>query len=164
MTCNRSVQTVRVASYNYDLHSRFALELADHGAVFREATADPDGTTLVIDIPDTIEVRTITRLVREMFTDIELRSKQTLDQAMDRDLYSAFLEKLTDRQLEVIQTAYYSGYFESPRENTGEDVAEMLGISPPAFYKHARTVQRKLFATLFDENNLAVAPSVRKIK
>jgi len=46
---------------------------------------------------------------------------------MDRDLYSAFLEKLTDRQLEVIQTAYYSGYFESPRENTGEDVAEMLG-------------------------------------
>jgi len=77
-----------------------ALELADHGAVFREATADPDGTTLVIDIPDTIEVRTITRLVREMFTDIELRSKQTLDQAMDRDLYSAFLEKLTDRQLE----------------------------------------------------------------
>jgi len=83
---------------------------------------------------------------------------------MDRDLYSAFLEKLTDRQLEVIQTAYYSGYFESPRENTGEDVAEMLGISPPAFYKHARTVQRKLFATLFDENNLAVAPSVRKIK
>jgi len=92
MTCNRSVQTVRVASYNYDLQPFLALELADHGAVFREATADPDGTTLVIDIPDTIEVRTITRLVREMFTDIELRSKQTLDQAMDRDLYSAFLE------------------------------------------------------------------------
>jgi PAS domain S-box-containing protein len=141
-----------------------ALELADHGAVFREATADPDGTTLVIDIPDSIEVRTITRLVCEMFTDVELRSKQTLDQAIERDLYSTFLEKLTERQLEVIQTAYYSGFFESPRESTGEDVAETLDISPPAFYKHARTVQRKLFATLFDENNLAVAPSVREVK
>jgi PAS domain S-box-containing protein len=141
-----------------------ALELADHGAVFREATADPDSTTLVIDIPDSIEVRAITRLVREMFADVELRSKQTLDQAMEHDLYSKFLDKLTERQLEVIQTAYYSGFFESPRESTGEDVAETLGISPPAFYKHARTVQRKLFATLFDENNLAVAPSVEGVK
>ena len=51
----------------------------------------------------------------------------------------------------MIQTAYYSGFFESPRESTGEEVAETLGISPPAFYQHSRTVQRKLFSTLFDE-------------
>ncbi|WP_267164361.1 bacterio-opsin activator domain-containing protein [Halovenus salina] len=139
-----------------------ALELAEHGAVFRVATADPEGTTLVIDIPESIEVRTITRLVRDMFTEVKLCSKQTLDQTIERDLYSTFLEKLTERQLEVIQTAYYSGFFESPRESTGEDVAETLGISPPAFYKHARTVQRKLFTTLFDEHNLAVAPSTER--
>ncbi|GAA0240471.1 bacterio-opsin activator domain-containing protein [Halobacterium noricense] len=131
----------------------FALELADHGAIFREATADPTSTTLVIEIPDSIDVRTITQLVRETFSTVELRGKQTLDQAMEHDLYSKFLDKLTDRQLEVIQTAYYSGFFESPRESTGEDVAETLGISPPAFYKHSRTVQRKLFATLFDEES-----------
>ncbi|WP_136601408.1 bacterio-opsin activator domain-containing protein [Salinigranum halophilum] len=134
-----------------------ALELADHGAVFREATADPTTTTLVIDIPGSIAVQTIAQLVRETFSTVELRSKQTLDQTMDRDLYARFLEKLTERQLEVIQTAYYSGYFESPRERTGEEVAETLDISPPAFYKHARTVQRKLFATLFEENNLSTA-------
>jgi PAS domain S-box-containing protein len=136
-----------------------ALELADHGAVFRKATADPTTTTLVIDIPDSIDVRTITQLVRETFSAVELRAKQTLDQTATHDLYSRFLDKLTERQLEVIQTAYYSGYFESPRESTGEDVAATLGISPPAFYKHARTVQRKLFSTLFEENNLPVAAS-----
>ena len=136
-----------------------ALELADHGAVFREATADPTTATLVIDIPDSSDVRTITQLVRETFRTVELRAKQTLDQTADHDLYSTFLEKLTERQLEVIQTAYYSGFFESPRENTGEDVAETLGISPPAFYTHARTVQRKLFATLFEETNLPTEPS-----
>ena len=141
-----------------------ALELADHGAVFREATADPTTTTLVIDIPDSIDVRTITQLVNETFSTIELRGKQTLDQAIEHDLYSKFLEKLTERQLEVIQTAYYSGFFESPRESTGEDVAETLGISPPAFYKHSRTVQRKLFATLFEENNLSVAASAEAVK
>ena len=134
-----------------------ALELADHGAVFREATADPTTTTLVIDIPESIDVRTITQLVRETFAGVELRAKQTLDQTAEHNLYSEFLDSVTERQLEVIQTAYYSGFFESPRESTGEEVAETLGISPPAFYRHARTVQRKLFAALFEENNLPVA-------
>jgi predicted DNA binding protein len=60
----------------------------------------------------------------------------------------------------VIQTAYFSGFFESARESTGEDVADTLGISPQAFYQHARTVQRKLFAALFDESNLSVAASL----
>ncbi len=141
-----------------------ALELADHGAVFRGATADPTTTTLIIDIPDSIDVRTITQLVRETFSTVELRAKQTLDQTAAHDLYSRFLDKLTERQLEVIQTAYYSGYFESPRESTGEDVAATLGISPPAFYTHARTVQRKLFATLFEENNLPIAASTKIIE
>jgi PAS domain S-box-containing protein len=139
-----------------------ALELADHGAVFREATADPTTTTLVIDIPDSIDARTIIQLVRETFSTVELRSKQTLNQTAEHNLYSKFLEKLTERQLEVIQTAYYSGFFESPRESTGEEVAETLEISPPAFYTHARTVQRKLFTTLFEENNLSVATPTPK--
>jgi PAS domain S-box-containing protein len=134
-----------------------ALELAEHGAVFREAIADPTTTTLVVDIPDSIDVRTISQLVRETFAGVELRSKQTLDQTADHDPYSTFLDALTERQLEVIQTAYYSGFFESPREKTGEEVAEILGISPPAFYQHARTVQRKLFTTLFEETDLPLA-------
>ncbi|KTG11554.1 bacterio-opsin activator [Haloprofundus marisrubri] len=134
-----------------------ALELADHGAIFRQATAAPDQTVLVVDIPDSIDVRTITQLVDETFSTAELQSKQTLDQSIERDLYTRFLDKLTERQLEVIQTAYYSGYFESPRENTGKEVAETLGISPPAFYSHVRTVQRKLFSTFFENHELPAA-------
>jgi predicted DNA binding protein len=63
---------------------------------------------------------------------------------------------VTDRQLEVVQTAYFSGYFESPREQSGEDVADTLGISPPAFYEHTRTVQRKLFAALFEDADTSI--------
>ena len=135
-----------------------AIELADHGAVLGTATSAPDATTLVVDIPESVDVRHITGLVGETFTNVELRSKQTLDQASESNLYSRFLDELTDRQLEVIQTAYYSGFFESPRESTGEDVAETLGISPPAFHKHVRTVQRKLFSVLFDEISRPTTP------
>ena len=128
-----------------------ALELADHGAIFHEATADPDETRLVVDVPGSIDIRNITQLLHETVSSAELERKQTLTQPADHSLYSRFIEKLTDRQLEVLQTAYYSGFFESPRENTGEAIAETLGISPPAFYQHVRTVQRKLFTTLFEE-------------
>ena len=98
-------------------------------------------------------VRNILQLVRETFAGVELRSKQTLDQAAEHDLYSRFVDELTDRQLEVIQTAYYSGFFDSPREQTGEEVAETLGVSSTAFYRHIRTVQRKLFDTLFEDGS-----------
>ena len=136
-----------------------ALELADHGTVFREATADPGATTLTIDVPKSIDVRTITQLVSETFADVELTSKQTLDQAAEHGVYADYLADLTERQLEVVQTAYYSGFFESPRESSGEDVAAMLDISPPAFYQHIRTVQRKLFTALFEERNASLAAS-----
>ncbi|WP_096390989.1 bacterio-opsin activator domain-containing protein [Halopenitus persicus] len=134
-----------------------ALELADHGAVFREATADPDGATLVVEVPDGIDLRKVTELVREAFSDVELRSKRTLDRAPDHDRSARVLADVTDRQLEVVRTAYYSGFFESPREHTGEEVAETLDISPPAFYRHVRTVQRKVFGALFEDGGVPLA-------
>ncbi|AQL41517.1 bacterio-opsin activator [Halorientalis sp. IM1011] len=135
----------------------FALDLADHGAVCREVVAEPTGTTLVVDVPESVEVQNVAGLVRDLFSEVELRAKQTLDHAGEYDFYAKFLDDVTERQLEVVQTAYYSGFFESPRESTGEDVAAALDISPPAFYQHSRTVQRKLFAALFDDDNLSVA-------
>ncbi|GGK71585.1 bacterio-opsin activator domain-containing protein [Haloarcula sebkhae] len=132
-----------------------ALELADHGAIFRAATADPDGTTLVVDVPQSVDVRNIAQLVDSTFSGVELKRKETLERGIEQDRSSEFLTDLTERQLEVIQTAYYSGYFESPRTKSGEDIAAMLEISPPAFYQHVRTVQRKLFTTLFEDRSVS---------
>ncbi|MFW5939621.1 MAG: bacterio-opsin activator domain-containing protein [Halolamina sp.] len=150
------VQPINTAGAESVVRLRFAeqflaLELADHGAVFRRATAAPGETTLVVDVPETVDTRSVSSLIADGFDGVELRSKQTLDDAAERDPSAAFLDDLTERQFEVLQTAYYSGFFESPRENGGEAVAETLGISPPAFYRHVRTVQRKLFDTLFDD-------------
>ncbi|RRJ30325.1 bacterio-opsin activator domain-containing protein [Halocatena pleomorpha] len=136
-----------------------ALELADHGAVLRRASVDSKTTTLVIDIPETVDSRHITHLVTDAFENVELRSKRTIDQSAAQNVYSRFLDRVTDRQFEVLQTAYYSGFFESPREQTGEEIAKTLDISPPAFYQHIRTVQRKLFTTVFDDHGLASLPS-----
>lgn len=59
--------------------------------------------------------------------------------------------KLTDRQLEVLETAYQRGYFERPRGANATELAEELGISQSTFTEHLVAAQRKLFADVFDD-------------
>ncbi|MEY7851384.1 bacterio-opsin activator domain-containing protein [Natrarchaeobius sp. A-rgal3] len=128
----------------------FALRLADHGIVLRRVEATPSMARVVVDVPSSVDARESADVVSSEFEDVDLRSKQTVDRTMRSNGRMELLDGLTDRQLEVVQLAYYGGYFESPRTRSGEDVAETLEISPAAFYQHVRTVQRKLFEALFD--------------
>ncbi|MUW13539.1 PAS domain S-box protein [Halorubrum sp. CBA1125] len=129
-----------------------ATELADHGAVLRSVSTSRSGTRLIVDVSGGAEVRHVSRFVSERFDDVDLTSKQTREQASEHGFYASVLDRLTDRQLEVVETAYYSGFFESPRKATGEAVADSLDISPQAFYQHIRAAQRKLFAALIDDH------------
>lgn len=51
---------------------------------------------------------------------------------------------LTDRQYAVLTTAYYAGYFDWPRGNTAEEIADSLDISSATFHQHIRGAERKL--------------------
>ncbi|WP_226038944.1 GAF domain-containing protein [Natrinema sp. DC36] len=128
--------------------------LADHGAVLRGVEATPSVARVVIDVPRSADARESADIVSTTFSDVELRSKRTVERTTPRDLRSELHDRLTERQLEVVTLAYYGGYFESPRENSGEDVADALEISPAAFYRHVRRVQRTLFEVVFDEIGL----------
>ncbi|GAB7019840.1 GAF domain-containing protein [Halostagnicola bangensis] len=131
-----------------------ALRLADHGVVLRRVRATPTGSRIVVDVPNNVDARAPTRMVTNSFESVELRSKQPVERTSAGDLRTELLEELTERQLEVVRMAYHGGFFESPREQTGEEIADSLDISPAAFYGHNRTVQRKLFSLLFDEIGL----------
>lgn len=51
---------------------------------------------------------------------------------MTQDAFDArLLDGLTERQLEVLRTAYLSGYFSWPRESSADACADALGISQP---------------------------------
>jgi predicted DNA binding protein len=51
----------------------------------------------------------------------------------------------------VLRTAHRKGYWERPRESTGEEVAAELGISSATFSQHVRSAHRNLFGVLFDD-------------
>ncbi|GGN21898.1 helix-turn-helix domain-containing protein [Halarchaeum nitratireducens] len=56
--------------------------------------------------------------------------------------------RLTDRQLEVLETAYEMGYFERPRRANATEVAAALGIGPTTFSEHLVAAQSKILDDL----------------
>lgn len=53
---------------------------------------------------------------------------------------------LTERQEEIIRTAFLSGYFDFPRRTGSEKLAKKIGISVSTLSEVMRTAQRRLFA------------------
>lgn len=58
------------------------------------------------------------------------------------------LDDLTDRQREVIRTAFEMGYFEVPREASTDDVADELGLDSSTVAEHLQRAERNLLARL----------------
>lgn len=133
-----------------------ATRLADHGATLRtfRASAEDASARLTVDVSNPTDVRSVDEVITGQFPDATLLAQRERDRSESGKgrTQSDPLDRLTDRQLEAVRTAYHSGFFESPRACSGEDVADALGVTPSAFYQLNRTVQRKLFGALFDES------------
>ncbi|MFQ3475550.1 response regulator [Halonotius sp. F2-221B] len=122
-----------------------------YGANIRTAAAG-DGATLVIELPPSVTVRSVVDQLRERHPGLELVGRRGLRRA-DRSVETvaaAVTETLTDRQQEVIETAYRAGYYEWPHAASSETVAELLGITQPTFAEHFWTTQRRIIETLLD--------------
>lgn len=59
------------------------------------------------------------------------------------------LDVLTERQREIIRTAYEMGYYEVPREATNGDIAAELRIDPSTVTEHLQRAERNLLAQYF---------------
>lgn len=58
------------------------------------------------------------------------------------------LDSLTDRQREILQTAYELGYFDVPRSVSTADVAEKLHLDPSTVAEHLQRAERNLVTSL----------------
>ncbi|KDE58870.1 hypothetical protein EL22_01770 [Halostagnicola sp. A56] len=125
-----------------------------NGGTLRELRTDGSTARATVDVPHSIDVReVISGITRRGFeaTMVSKRDKSsTHSSAIGQRPKKPLLEEFTDRQREVVQTAFHSGFFEWPRRTTGEDVAASLDISPPAFHKHVRATEQTVFSSLFD--------------
>jgi len=130
----------------------FGSTFTDHGAVVREARADADGGSVVVEAPRGADVRALVEGFCERYPDAELVAQRQRERTVRSlfELQDALRAGLTDRQWEALETAYSAGYFAWPRATSGEEVAELLGVTQPTFNKHLRTAERTAFRMLLD--------------
>jgi len=127
--------------------------IAERGGRLHRAVIEDGTYTIVVHLPPGAEVREIAEAIEADLPEAQLIA-QRRTKAGSGTVTSTFGdldELLTTRQRNVLETAYYAGFFEWPREQTGEDVAETLEVSPPTFHQHLRAGERKLLESLFEE-------------
>lgn len=67
----------------------------------------------------------------------------------EQQVYGAFTENLTQKQLEVIKTALALGFYNTPRDVTLDDLSNIFGISKAAVHNRLQAAERKVIAKFF---------------
>jgi len=127
--------------------------LADQGAETTAIEVDGRTATLTVELPVGTDTRAVIDQLGEQYPSVELRARRERDRSerTRRELVADIEERLTDRQRLALQKAYLGGFFDWPRETSGEEVAASMDISPSTFHQHLRTAERKVLASLFEE-------------
>lgn len=128
--------------------------LLEHGAV-PQTIVIKEEVRVVVELPSSRDVREFAEMFESKFEGATLVARRMRDRPIQTEagFHEQLRTELTDRQYAAARTAYISGYFEWPRQSTGEDVAELLDITQPTFNRHLREAQRKLFDLLFESSN-----------
>ncbi|MCU4925429.1 helix-turn-helix domain-containing protein [Halobacteria archaeon AArc-dxtr1] len=146
-------------SFEFEMVTPAAISLfetiATHGGRVAEATIDDGQFRFLVHLPKGRDTRRIIELVRERHTGVTYLAQRTHQREDGHDDASASTapvldEQLTKKQRAAIETAYAAGYFDWPRESTGEEIAERMGISPATFNQHLRTAERKFFSSVLE--------------
>lgn len=130
--------------------------LAELGAIPREVGGDRGEGRIVVEIPRGQAAVEVTGAFLDRFPTVELAAKREIDHVTSvftpREFEHLVSERLTDRQREVLSLAYESGYYDRPRETTGEALAETLDINPSTFAQHIRAAERNLLSLLYESD------------
>ncbi len=126
--------------------------VTSHGAILSAASADAEGLWLTVKLGQNVEVRAYVESVRAEFPDTEIVARRIREEPVEAShrLRADYEEQLSERQREVFEAAYFGGYFNWPRDRTGSEIADSIGIAQPTFSRHLRAAERKLAALLFE--------------
>lgn len=132
-----------------------AVFLGEQGALPRRVESIDCEGHITAEIPAALSASTIIEQFIEEHPGAEMVSKRQQPYSTQlfshREFTEAIEETLTDRQREVLAAAHETGYYEWPRDTTGEELAEELGVSPPTVHEHLRAAEQKLIAVFLDD-------------
>ena len=135
-------ETPRIAGSPFSTLDRYGVPTAD--AIVR------DGRLLVtFHVADLPTLRRVLGDLQESCADMQVvRLLQSSSTPQESDLVTVDRSELTERQREVLATAYEAGYFDHPKGANASEVAATLDIDRSTFTEHVAAAQRKLFGAM----------------
>ena len=142
-----------VTFHDEDGDTRFELHLSEHtvlstladlGGTFRQAFIEDGNFRLSVQLPPSTNVRRLIDTVQRTYPGVEMVTRRQTTRTDEQDGSSTVVTELTDRQRATLKAAYNSGFFEWPRDSSGQDVADSLGVAPPTFHHHLRKAEKKI--------------------
>lgn len=126
--------------------------LGQFGCAVQRYFAQSGSLRLVFNAADFEELQAVVAELRDRFPDLDVRRLVRSPEA-EAPGNAVYVDrgKLTERQLEVVQTAYRMGYFERPRGANASEIAATLDVDPSTFNEHLVSAQRKLLGDVLED-------------
>jgi DNA-binding CsgD family transcriptional regulator len=118
-----------------------------HGGTLVQSVSDCTETRFTVELQNSADKRPLLDSLSSEYQEIEPVAQRQRDSPLLSGSDTAD-DVLTDRQYEILNAAYHGGYYETPRQITGEDLAESFDISNPAIYNHLQSAHRRLLGTI----------------
>jgi hypothetical protein len=138
-------------TYRFDRESDHACvceRVEELGVPLSEVQARDGALELTFFAADVEVIRETVGRLRGDFDDVSVKYLSRAGDTASGDLVMVDRDRLTDRQREVLETAYDLGYFEYPKGANAAAVADELGIATSTFVEHLSAAQSKLLDAL----------------
>jgi len=128
-------------------------EVAKHGGQVNAAIIEDGDLRMTIEVPPAVDVRRIKEVVQGTYPDATVQAQRTMTRATPtrENVRETFLNEFTAKQRTALKLSHKGGFFDWPRDSTGEEIAELMGVSAPTFHQHLRHGQKRLVGALFED-------------
>ncbi|WP_229125636.1 helix-turn-helix domain-containing protein [Halapricum desulfuricans] len=139
-------QSAQVFQFTHDLRDCVCEYVEQHEHPIADVRAQDGSLVLTLHLTNITDLRDLVTDLREQFGSVRIRYLLQVDSDEEGadDVVPINRARLTDRQLEVLETAHEMGYFSYPRSANATDVANALGIDASTFTEHLAAAQSKL--------------------
>lgn len=149
-----SIRAPRAGGARFVLRMRdppFAGVTASLGGRLAAAAIEDGVLRATVHLPYDADVREAVDTASEVYPGVEVLAQRRVQRpGATVDAFQTVLDDdLTERQRVALEAAYVAGFFEWPRECTGEELADSLGVSPATYHQHLRAAERRVVAALF---------------
>jgi len=126
--------------------------VSTHGGRIQGANVAGGEFRFTVEFPPGRDKRQLVELVESHCPNASNRAHRVVKRSerQIQDLQSAVQDRLTEKQQTALKAAYHAGLFDWPKQSTGEEVANRLGISPATFNQHLRAAERAFFESAFE--------------